>query len=92
MTATGAIVPRQGPVAGTAFGTTDGSGDVIVTLPATMPDATYSVVCTPNSTTAQIVTIQSTTNTTFTARFFNALTGAAITGTGIVLNYTITDR
>jgi len=77
--------------AGTAFGTTDGSGDIIVTLPVTMVDATYSVVCTSESTTAQIINIQSKTSTTFTARFFDS-SGSAITSTGVVLNYHVTDR
>jgi len=76
---------------GTGFGTTDGSGDITVTLGITMPDATYSVVCTSESTTPQTINIQSKTATNFVARFFDS-TGAAITGAGVVLNWMVRDR
>lgn len=75
---------------GTAFGTTDGSGDLVVTLPATMPNATYTVLLTPGATTFQNVVTTAQNTTTFTARFFDAA-GAAITSTGVVLNWMVID-
>lgn len=76
---------------GTAFATTDGSGDVTVTIGATMPDATYTVLLAAQGGTFQHPQVQSRTETNFVVRFFDAA-GAPITGFGVVLDWEVRER
>lgn len=76
---------------GTAFATTDGSGDITVTIGATMLDATYTVLLSAQGSAFQHAQVQSQTTTTFVARFFDAA-GAPITSTGVVLDWEVRDR
>lgn len=70
--------------------TTDGSGDITVTLPVTMPDTGYSILCQPQATVAQTVTVTARTTTNFTVRFFDS-SGSAITSTGVLLHWMVKD-
>lgn len=76
---------------GTAFATTDGSGDITVTIGNTMPDATYTALLGAQGSTFQHPQVQSQTATDFVVRFFDAA-GSPITSTGVVLDWEVRDR
>jgi len=76
---------------GTAFATTDGSGDITVTIGTTMPDATYTALLGAQGSTFQQPQVQSQTATDFVVRFFDAA-GNPITSTGVVLDWEVRDR
>ncbi|WP_421798470.1 hypothetical protein [Haliscomenobacter sp.] len=75
---------------GVSSASTDGSGDLTVTVP-TMPDATYSTNVTVEGTTSYTVSVHTKTTTSFKVRFFNPATGAAVTATSVSCSYHIQD-
>lgn len=86
--ATGAITHNP---FGVASGTTDGSGDLLVTFAGTMPDATYSVRIAVEGTTSMEYTVHTKTTTTFKVRFYGSTTGTALPATSVTVNYDATD-
>lgn len=84
---TGEYVPAQN---GVTFGPTDGSGDVTITFPEAMPDATYSIFINSGGSVPYIISPTSWTTTSVTARVFDT-SGAAVTATGIVAWWSVID-
>lgn len=79
------------PYSGITTATTDGSGDITVTLGITMPDNTYAVTATPQSSTFQVCNVVSKTATSFVLRFYTAV-GVPITSTEVTANWIVRDN
>jgi len=76
---------------GLASGTTDGSGDLVITFSSALPNATYSIVITPEGTTSMEYSIIAKTTTTATVRFYGSTTGLALASTAVTVNYNAKD-
>lgn len=70
---------------GVVTATTDASGDITITFSSAMPDATYSIVATPESATRYDISVHTKTTTTVK---INAAAGA---GTSVTINYRVKD-
>lgn len=79
------------PYSGITTATTDGSGDITVTLGITMPDNTYAVTATPQGSTFQVCNVVSKTATSFVLRFYTAV-GVPITSTEVTANWIVRDN
>jgi len=75
---------------GVASGTTDGSGDLVITFISALPNATYSLNPTVEGGTARYCTIISKTTTTATIRVFDSA-GAALASTAVDVSYIAKD-
>jgi hypothetical protein len=71
-------------------GTTNGSGDLVITLPTAMSNDTYSATATAEGTTPYILTCSAKSTTQVTFRVFDAA-GAAVTSTSVTINWKVTD-
>jgi len=76
---------------GLVSGTTDGSGDLVITFSSALPNATYSIVITPEGTTSMEYSITAKTTTTATVRFYGSTTGLALASTAVTVNYNARD-
>ncbi len=82
-----AWVSKERVQAGQRSGTTDGSGDITVTLPTAYENSTYYVTCTGVGTATRIYNVQTgQTSSTFTVRVFNDA-GAAVTSASVLFNW-----
>lgn len=75
-----------------ATGTTDSSGDITITFPAAMPDATYSSNITLESPVPWIAQAHSKTTTSCKVRFYQSTTGLEVSGgNNVTVSYIVTD-
>lgn len=82
------IYPTSQNNTGQVSGSTDGSGDIVVST--TMPDATFSVNVVVAGTTPYIITAHTKTTSGFTLRVFDAA-GVAVTSTAVTIDWEATD-
>jgi len=75
-----------------ASGTTDGSGDLLVTFSSAMPDVTYTMLVTPEGTTSREYSVHSKTVATCKVRFYGSTTGLALPATSVSISYEAKDN
>lgn len=74
---------------GVFTGTTDGSGDVLITLSKVMRNSSYTVLVSVEGTTSVEVSAHTKTNGTFKVRVFGSTTGLALPATGVTISYQV---
>ncbi len=72
---------------GVATGTTDANGDLTLTLPAAMPDNTYTMLITVEGTTSRLYTVHTKGTSSCKVRFYGATTGSALPTTSVSISY-----
>lgn len=72
---------------GVATGTTDINGDLTLTLPAAMPDNTYTMLITVEGTTSRLYTVHTKGTSSCKVRFYGATTGSALPTTSVSISY-----
>ena len=89
--ATDGTLIEKAAKAGLASASTNASGDITITIGATMPDATYSATVTPEVAggTQQSAVVISKTTTSFVVRVFSGTT--ALASTSATLNWSVQD-
>lgn len=77
---------------GVATGTTDASGDIVITFSSAQPDNTYSALLTLETAAAWVIQAHTKTTTTCKVRFYQSTTGVELgAGNSVQVSYLITD-